>query len=747
MAFWARAREWDSRMRNRHRWIADEQLRAEVADLSRKHLEEWTVGESSVIALARAGVVEVFEDKSPPGSDYQTVLGLWGIASCADAWYVDTARRDLRRMPWESLLTMAARKYQNREKLMVYRRLGGLGDRKNSFVSRNLTGLFVESAPGALWKVHTFGLELRSVQTYLRGVPVERQQNLTLAELTEYVKRHSPAVIHVSAIDGYQGFSVLPQADEAARPQDGVYFRDESGEPKVETAEAVAAALCAAGAKPLLVTFNLNNSSARLAAETVTRGAAAAIGFQDFMDHTVAEIFFANLFQAWTLKPGTPLLEAFRAAVEELAPYTDRVRGSGVALWTSERLLEEPDALCLPPAKGNSRQAPVDLKVDLKIDLEFDVTPCQKLNYSVLHNRHRMFDSFRIYKFGGGERTDVRVEVNLNVNGQNFPFRQSYSMKHHILDLTEGIAVGLTSSLSRSLRESVRTTIFVRVTVGPDDERYCRTFDVSLLAVDEWIDDDISGIFLPSFVLPRDPIIPEVIDKAQRYLMAIADDANQGFDGYQSCPDPCDDPGAVLAPQTRAIWCALQYDFAVKYINPPPTFTESSQRLRSPSEILKGGRGTCIDLALLLAACYEEIGLDAVVFLLSGHCFAGYWADEKGRDQLRTTTSDSDSLSVMDPAAIAEWMKTSPEELAAENGMAPVVWKYEARRQVEVQAAVKKGALVAVEATYLTNGSSFASACEQGANNLDPSSDEAFDSMLDVSLARDNDVTPLPMAE
>jgi hypothetical protein len=57
------------------------------------------------------------------------------------------------------------------------------------------------------------------------------------------------------------------------------------------------------------------------------------------------------------------------------------------------------------------------------------------------------------------------------------------------------------------------------------------------------------------------------------------------------------------------------------YINPPPTFTEKSQRLRTPSDIVMGKRGTCIDLTLLLAACLEYAEIYPVLFLLKDHAF------------------------------------------------------------------------------------------------------------------------------
>jgi hypothetical protein len=89
-------------------------------------------------------------------------------------------------------------------------------------------------------------------------------------------------------------------------------------------------------------------------------------------------------------------------------------------------------------------------------------------------------------------------------------------------------------------------------------------------------------------------------------------------------------------------------------------------------------------------------------------------------------------------------LKQDSEDIATESVLVPVEWSYDSRRRADIQTAVKKGQLVAIEATYLTNGGSFAAACEVGEGNLDMG--EGFESMLDISLARVNDVTPLPMA-
>src|SRR5205823_551536 len=159
----------------------------------------------------------------------------------------------------------------------------------------------------------------------------------------------------------------------------------------------------------------------------------------------------------------------------------------------------------------------------------------------------------------------------------------------------------LTSSLMRSLQESAHTGMLVEVKCD-GQEKFQDTFRVTLLPVDEWRDDDENRQWLPSFVLARDPAVARIIQSAQRYLRALSDDNAAGFDGYQA-----DEDGVDL--QMQALWWALCCDHPLDYINPPPTFTKASQRLRVPSQVLQAGRGTCIDLALLLAACIEHVDM------------------------------------------------------------------------------------------------------------------------------------------
>ena len=105
----------------------------------------------------------------------------------------------------------------------------------------------------------------------------------------------------------------------------------------------------------------------------------------------------------------------------------------------------------------------------------------------------------------------------------------------------------------------------------------------------------------------------------------MADDYSAGFSGYQAYDDSLDNPWRGVDLQVQAIWTAISLDYGLSYINPPPSYSENAQRLRTPSRILDERRGTCVDLALLMAACLEWVEIYPVIFNLNDHAFPGYW--------------------------------------------------------------------------------------------------------------------------
>jgi hypothetical protein len=294
--------------------------------------------------------------------------------------------------------------------------------------------------------------------------------------------------------------------------------------------------------------------------------------------------------------------------------------------------------------------------------------------------------------------------------GEPLSYRTKGELSNTVWMLQDEVRVPLTSTLARSVRETVYTALMVHVGLRGKTILE-KTFRVSLLPIDQWQDDDMNRKWLPSFVLPRDPSIAQVVDSAQQYLVAMSDDSDAAFDGYASGPQ-------AVKIRVAAIWWSLVNGLRISYSSPPPTYNPDAQRLRSPSALLKSHRGTCIELALLLAACLESIDLYPVIFLLDRHALVGYYRDEPAHKKvcdwiIRNAGPDSDP------------------------------WVLDGAFHPKLLELVRSGEIVPVESTALTRRRGFQLAVDEGIRRIG----DNFEYLFDVKLARESGVTPLPLLD
>ncbi|SDP31102.1 hypothetical protein [Afipia sp. GAS231] len=361
------------------------------------------------------------------------------------------------------------------------------------------------------------------------------------------------------------------------------------------------------------------------------------------------------------------------------------------------------------------------LHVDFNVEAE--------VNYSLLHNNRELLSKLTLTKLVDRQLTNIAVLVELCVGAESYPYRYTHLVLDEVqLALAPLVKIPLTANLPRSLRERVQSAVYVKVTCD-GQTAFEDTQRVTLIPVDEWLDDTEKNPWLPSFVLPRDPAILKIINSSRRYLVGIIDDPAAGFDGYQ-------EEAAGVDSQIQAIWTALVNEYRIQYINPPPAYSRTTQRLRTPTDILSSNTGTCIDLALLLASCFEYIGVYPVVVLLTDHAFVGYWRSEGAHDNFVSVRSIPQALPGIGSRAARETAMPYVDQYG---------WRLTKLNYAEVMHYVTTNHLVMLEATYLTAAKSFADAQTEGRANL--RSRAEFDSMLDIQAARTADpaVTPLPI--
>jgi hypothetical protein len=729
------AQQWTYVLRNRSRWEAQESLRNEQSRRSLRLFDELDISPGTMRQLAESDVVEV----SIPFT--QESVG----------W-------EARIFPWEYLLTAATREYRNNRPMIVVRHLDdGKGGSAHQLRTPERV-LYVESAPAGLSELFNFASERTLVKSNLNLKSHRDLLTPSASRLREEVVHFKPDVIHLAGVDSHQAVRLIGESAASNELLDGYVMAGERSLFEAINAEHLAGVLNATSHRPALVSANFYNSGARICALAVAGGADAAIGFQDEFNDAHTEFFFTNFYHTWRLS-GWNTLEAFRLTCTTLRTQGG-LYGTGVILWSARTLVGQQSPVVTAQRRRRSKTSAALVGSELEKQVQMDkakdlnpnnigkdklsetlqviVKPYDSLNYSMLHNNRPLFDTFRISKPGPGTVRGIKVKTVLYAGATNFPYELTIDMDQSPLDLRDAIRVPLIYSMGPAISESVHTSLYTCVTWG-DHELYSNTHRVTLLPLDEWRDDDTERVWLPSFVLPRDRSVNRVVDAGQRYLWALADNSSAGFDGYQSVEEDTK-PGELITDgvdlQVQALWAALAFEMNLGYINPPPSYNLASQRVRTPSEVIEGHRGTCIDLALLMATCCEYIEVYPVIFLLDGHAFPGYWRSDRYHQEFTEMANSSAAT------AIATKTRNQPQQTPLGTAQR-FPWYLDNSFYAEVVQQVRDRKLVPIESTMIAQRGSFWEAVDAGIENL--RSKRQFHSLIDVRLARDNRVTPIPL--
>ncbi|HOG17303.1 MAG TPA: DUF3320 domain-containing protein [Syntrophales bacterium] len=150
---------------------------------------------------------------------------------------------------------------------------------------------------------------------------------------------------------------------------------------------------------------------------------------------------------------------------------------------------------------------------------------------------------------------------------------------------------------------------------------------LAVLAYNEWYGVSSLPEIIVAHVLPNDPAVERILTEASKLLLEKTQDGS--LSGYQS--------GGPRRAYTQA--AAIYFAAArqkISYINPPASFEETGQKIRTPEHLLDRKLGTCMDTSTLLVACFEQAGLRPAVVLVEGHAFPGVWLVDKSFDDTVT---------------------------------------------------------------------------------------------------------------
>uniref|UniRef100_UPI003563741D DUF4011 domain-containing protein n=1 Tax=Gemmatimonas sp. TaxID=1962908 RepID=UPI003563741D len=192
-----------------------------------------------------------------------------------------------------------------------------------------------------------------------------------------------------------------------------------------------------------------------------------------------------------------------------------------------------------------------------------------------------------------------------------------------------------------SLNESVPGCIRAELKIG--DELIAWTEDVvQIMAYNEFYNSTELLEIIAAHVLPNHPAITPVLQRASALLQERT--GSPSIEGYQSGPKRA----LEIA---EAVYVALQ-EMAIVYINPPASFEDSGQKVRTPDQVLGERLGTCLDLACTYAACIEQAGLNPAIYFVHGHAYAGVFTSEEASATETAALLDHDSVVNLEDSAL-----------------------------------------------------------------------------------------------
>lgn len=361
-------------------------------------------------------------------------------------------------------------------------------------------------------------------------------------------------------------------------------------------------------------------------------------------------------------------------------------------------------------AQTNRKTSNILLQDIAASDLGVSLQTMPFVNYALYHVGIGIIQELTIknHSFQPSQNLNITIQLLPNDYGEAWTANIPMLSPNEIWSETN-IRLPLSHNHLRTVVE--KETASLKITITDRHETlWTKTQKIDVLAYNQWLFVPEFMQLLGVFVQSNDPAIHPVIQAAAKHQESII--GSNSFPGYQEGRSD-----KILA-MLKSIHSALSKDFAINYINPPPSYSVAGQKIRLVSDTLKQKRGTCLDLAILQAAIWEHIGLYPVIIVIPGHAFMACWMEQ--------TIFPKPVIDITSPSA-----ETS-----------------------DILEALKTGKLLPINSTEVALGYSFDQAIDTGyffiaktlglIEETKPKADENFLYLIDITCSRNSNITPLP---
>src|ERR687890_2751248 len=242
--------------------------------------------------------------------------------------------------------------------------------------------------------------------------------------------------------------------------------------------------------------------------------------------------------------------------------------------------------------------------------VSIEITSTPVLSYALAHNRVPVVSRLALTNTGDPVRG---ADVRLSVRDAEGPIAAGVEL---LVDLDAERTtvlgdVGLVIDPAAMLQVDAQRPGVLEVEVTDGDRLLGSTrVGLQVLAAQQWLATPVPLALemLAAHVLPQHPSLPALLDEA---AVLLAERTGSGsIQGYAAGPERVDEI-------VRAVADAL-HARGIRYSEPPPTWAEVGQQVRTPGEVLTWRVATPLDMTLVLAAALERAGIRPLLWLAEG---------------------------------------------------------------------------------------------------------------------------------
>ena len=278
-----------------------------------------------------------------------------------------------------------------------------------------------------------------------------------------------------------------------------------------------------------------------------------------------------------------------------------------------------------------------------QVSIEAVVTPV--VSHAMAHTNISPVQRIEVTNAGAArEAAELTVGVTDGQGGLSHAWSKRLDLAAESSIALGDVGLRLRADMMEQVEEARPGTVRIAVT-HDGEELGSAEYPVQVLAGSQWlaVPRGLAEELLAVHVMPNAPQITALMPRVAELVGQRT--GRPALDGYQSGePERAD---ALAA----SVFDALQ-EKGITYAEPPASWADVGQKVRTPAAVIDGRLGTCLDTCVVMAAALEQVGLRPQIWILDGHAVLGYWRGEV-ESSSAVTYDAADLMNVLDLGYLA----------------------------------------------------------------------------------------------